>query len=323
LLINSSSDDFPGAAFRGDAGGDAYDSEDPVIDSRSSRSSRGDRSAERLQLEERVFSVKKRFLAMYKRAHAGHIGSSLSCAEILVLLKYAWMRDEDTFVLSKGHAVAALYALLAEADAIGAHELDTFYEDATRLPALPPVNTFAEIPFATGSLGHGLSLCAGMALGATLNRRQQRLFCLTSDGELDEGSTWEAALFIAHHKLTNVVWLIDRNRIQAIGGTEEVLALEPLDAKLAAFGFHVITADGHDFPSLLGSRDQATQALADATRGRPVAIICNTIKGHGIRHMQDTVASHYLPMDDAQYSQALDELAIAHTAAVAGARDAG
>jgi transketolase len=294
-----------------------------VTDSRSSRSSRPDRSAEHLQLEERVFSVKKRFLAMYKMAHAGHIGSSLSCAEILVFLKYAWMADEDTFVLSKGHAVAALYALLAEANAIDPRELETFYKDGTRFPALPPVNTLAEIPFATGSLGHGLSLCAGMAVGAILNRRQRRFFCLTSDGELDEGSTWEAALFIAHRKLTNVVWLIDRNRLQAIGGTEDVLALEPLDAKLDAFGFHVIAADGHDFASLLELRDQCKQALADGNPGRPLAIICNTIKGHGIRHMQDTVASHYLPMDDAQYSQALDELAMAHAAAVGGARDAG
>jgi transketolase len=294
-----------------------------MIESRSSRSSRADHLAERLQLEERVFSVKKRFLAMYKRANAGHIGSSLSCAEILVLLKYAWMRDEDTFILSKGHAAAALYALLAEANAIDPRELDTFYQDGTRFPALPPVNAFAEIPFATGSLGHGLSLCAGMALGAILNRREQRFFCLTSDGELDEGSTWEAALFIAHRKLTNVVWLIDRNRIQALGGTEEVLALEPLDAKLDAFGFQVLAADGHDFPSLLGLRDQCTNALADAKQGRPLAIICNTIKGRGIRHMQDTVASHYLPMDDAQYRQALDELAMAHAAAMAGARDAG
>src|SRR5436190_18772347 len=180
---------------------------------------------------------------MYKRAHAGHIGSSLSCAEILVFLKDAWMRDGDTFVLSKGHAVAALYALLAEDNAIDARELDSFHGEGTRLPALPPVNAIDEIPFATGSLGHGLSLCAGMAVGAILNRRDRRFFCLTSDGELDEGSTWEAALFIAHRKLTNVVWLIDRNRIQGIGRTEEVLTLEPLDAKLQAFGFHVATAD--------------------------------------------------------------------------------
>ena len=295
-----------------------------MIDSRPSRGpNRADRTAELVQLEERVFSVKKRFLAMYKMANAGHIGSSLSCAEILVFLKYAWMRDEDTFVLSKGHAVAALYALLAEVNALDPRELDSFYGEGTRFPALPPVNTIKEIPFATGSLGHGLSLCAGMALGAILDRRDRRFFCLTSDGELDAGSTWEAALFIAHRKLTNLVWLIERNRIQGIGGTEEVLALEPVDAKLDAFGFHVLAADGHDFPSLLGLRDQGMQALADANQGRPLAIICNTIKGHGIRYMQDTVASHYLPMDDAQYEQALDELSMAHAAAVAGARDAG
>jgi len=290
----------------------AGEDEQPLTDSR---------TAERLQLQERVFSVKKRFLAMYKMANAGHIGSSLSCAEILVFLKHAWMRDEDTFILSKGHAVAAFYALLAEANALDPRELDTFYKDGTRLPALPPVNAIKEIPFATGSLGHGLSLCAGMAVGAILNRSERRFFCLTSDGELDEGSTWEAALFIAHRKLTNVVWLIDRNRIQGIGGTEEVLALEPLDAKLDAFGFHVVAVDGHDFASLLALRDACSRALT--SQGRPLAVISNTIKGHGIRHMQDTVASHYLPMDDAQYTQALDELAIAHAAALAGARDAG
>ena len=160
-----------------------------------------------------------------------------------------------------------------------------------------------------------------MALGAVLERRDQRVFCLTSDGELDEGSTWEAALFIAHRKLTNVVWLIDRNRIQALGGTEDVLALEPLDAKLEAFGFHVVAADGHDFRSLLAVRDVCTRALGAA--GRPVAIICNTVKGHGVAYMQGTVASHYLPMTDAQYEKTLEELAIAHAAAVAGARNAG
>ena len=272
------------------------------------------------QLEQRVLSLKRRFLAMYKRAHAGHVGSSLSCAEILVLLQHAWMRDDDRFVLSKGHAAAALYALLAEVNAIDPRELDSFYAEGTRLPALPPVNAIDEIPFATGSLGHGLSLSAGMALGAILNRRDRRVFCLTSDGELDEGSTWEAALFIAHRRLTNVVWLIDRNRIQGIGRTEDVLALEPLDAKLEAFGFHVVSADGHDFGSLLAARDACTRALEE--RGRPVVVIANTVKGNGLRDVQDTVASHYLPMDDAQYERALDELSTSPTPAAAGPRHA-
>jgi transketolase len=281
---------------------------------------RGDATSECVTLEERVFSIKKRFLAMYKKANAGHVGSSLSCAEILVFVKFAWMRDEDTLILSKGHAVAALYSLLAELDLLTADQIDSFYVDGTLLPALPPFNAIEEIPLATGSLGHGLSVSAGMALGATLNRRDRRLFCVTSDGELDEGSVWEAALFIAHRKLTNVVWVIDRNGLQALGRTEEVLALEPLDAKLRAFGFHVVTADGHDFVSLLAARRECEHVLQ--TCEAPVVIIAKTIKGNGIGTMQGTVDSHYLPMSDAEYEQAFDDLTRAHEAAVKNYRNA-
>jgi transketolase len=295
----------------------AAENEQLVTDSHPSRRMKPqDRTAEYVDLEEHVFSVKKRFLAMYKKANAGHIGSSLSCAEMLVFLKFAWMRDDDTFLLSKGQAAAALYSLLAEANVLAPSQIDSFYEEGT-----PPVNAIKEIPFATGSLGHGLSLCAGMALGALLNRQDRRFFCLTSDGELNEGSVWEAALFVAHRKLTNVVWLIDRNHIQGIGRTEEVMTLEPLDAKLRAFGFHVVSADGHDFASLLAARDECTHVLGG--HNTPVAIIAETIKGHGIRFMQDTVDSHYLPMDDAQYVQALDELTRAHEAVLRGYRHAG
>jgi transketolase len=283
--------------------------------------SRAALAAECARLEERVFSVKRRFLGMYQRANAGHIGSSLSCAELLVFLKFAWMRDDDTFVLSKGHAAAALYSLLAEAGVLSQGEIDSFYAEGTLLPALPPFNAFREIPFATGSLGYGLSVSAGMALGSLLNREDRRFFCVTSDGELDEGSVWEAALFIAHRKLKNVVWLIDRNHIQAIGRTEDVMALEPLDAKLRAFGFHVVTADGHDFASLLAARDECMRAVAAADA--PVVIIAETVKGNGISYMRDTVDSHYLPMSDAQYALALDELTRAHEALLNDYRNAG
>jgi transketolase len=277
--------------------------------------------ATNLLLAERALSVKKRFLAMYKKANAGHVGSSLSCAEILVFLKFAWMGETDTLVLSKGHAAAALYALLAEAKTLTDAQLDSFYEDGTALPALPPFNTIREIPFATGSLGHGLSLSAGMALGARLEREERRFFCVTSDGELDCGSTWEAALFIAHHRLKNLVWVIDRNRIQAIGRTEDVLALEPLDAKLRAFGFHVLTADGHDWASLVAARTAATRVWQDCST--PVVVIANTVKGNGLGGLHDTIDSHYLPMTDAQYEQALAELARAHTVALSGCRREG
>jgi transketolase len=285
------------------------------------RSRRQAYAAECVKLEHRALSVKRRFLAMYKKAHAGHIGSSLSCAEVLVFLKFAWMQDQDAFVLSKGHAVAALYSLLAEVDLLDAGQIDSYYGEGTLLPALPPCNAIKEIPFATGSLGHGLSLAAGMAVGAALKHSPRRTFCLTSDGELNEGSTWEAALFIAHRKLRNLVWLVDRNHIQGIGRTEDVMALEPLDAKLRAFGFHVAIADGHDFSSLLETREECVRALGQ--QDRPVVIIANTIKGRGIRAMQDTVDSHYLPMDDAQYAQALEDLAKAHAAAIKEYDDAG
>lgn len=273
-----------------------------------------------LALEERVFSVKKRFLGMYKQAHAGHVGSSLSCAELLVFLRYAWMADQDAFVLSKGHAAAALYSLLAEEGILSQGQIDSFYRDGTQLSALPPFNAFEEIPFATGSLGYGLSICAGVALGAKLNRQKRRIFCVTSDGELDEGSVWEAALFIAHHKLTHVIWVIDRNQLQAIGRTEEVLALEPLDAKLRAFGYHVVLADGHDFSSLLSAQRECMRALSESEV--PVAIIANTIKGNGLQGLQDTVDCHYLPMTEAQYTEALSELTRAHRARLNGTRHA-
>jgi transketolase len=290
-----------------------------VTDSRGSTPH--DRKADCLGLEKHAFSVKRRFLAMYKKAHAGHIGSSLSCAELLVWLKFSWMRDDDTLILSKGHAAAALYALLAETGALSAAEIDSYYADGTGLPALPPVSGIPAIPFATGSLGHGLPLCAGMALGAQLKREARQFFCVTSDGELDEGSIWEAALFIAHRKLKSLVWIVDRNRIQGIGRTEDVIALEPVDAKLRAFGFHVVLANGHDFDSLLSARDECRRALASGDA--PVAVIAETVKGNGVRFMHDTVDSHYLPMDDAQYAQAQSELVRAHADALARYGDAG
>lgn len=281
---------------------------------------RGDASAECVTLEQRAFSVKKRFLAMYAKANAGHVGSSLSCAEILVLLKFGWMNDSDRLVLSKGHAAAALYSLLVEAEVLAPERLETFCQDGTLFPAHPPSNALEEIPFATGSLGYGLSLCAGMALGAALNGQNKRCFCVTSDGELDEGSVWEAALFVAHRRLTNVVWIIDRNGIQATGRTEQVMALEPLEAKLRAFGYHVVSAGGHDFRALLAARDACGEVLA--TRGAPVVVIANTVKGNGISFLRDTVDSHYLPMSARAYEQALAELTLAHEAALRSYRNA-
>ncbi len=250
----------------------------------------------------KAFHIKKRFLGMYKAANAGHVGSSLSVAELLTFVRFGWMKDSDEMILSKGHAAASLYAVLAEEGILSSEDIDSFYKNNTYLAAHPPVNKVKRIPFATGSLGHGLSLAAGFGIANKLKKSDKRIFCITSDGELNEGSTWEAALFVAQHQLTNVVWLIDRNRLQGYGRTEEVMKLEPLADKIGAFGFEVIEADGHDFTSLESSK------FTTQSSKRPVAIICNTTKGYGWKTYEDKVDCHYLPLKDEQYDLVLDEL---------------
>ncbi len=257
-----------------------------------------------------AYAVKQRFLTMYRNANAGHVGSALSCSEILVFVKFGWMKPGDTLLLSKGHAAAALYAVLAEAGSLSDDDISSFYCDGTFLPAHPPVNCIPDIPFATGSLGHGLSLSAGMALGARLKGDSRTFFCVSSDGELDEGSVWEAALFLRQQKLNNVVWIIDRNGLQGIGRTEEVMALEPLADKLTSFGFLVAVAEGHDFDSLRSA--QRLCLAGQITSPAPAAIICRTTKGRGLRGLQDTVDSHYLPLSHEQYILALEDLATEH-----------
>jgi transketolase len=259
-----------------------------------------------LTLLERSLSVKKRFLAMYKSANAGHIGCALSCTEMLVLLKFHAMVDSDELVLSKGHAAASLYSVLAEAETLSESDIATFYKNDTLLAAHPPAKGIRGIPFATGSLGHGLSLASGIALGMRLGGESSKVFCVTSDGELNEGSTWEAALFAAHHRLTNLVWLIDRNGIQGIGRTEDVMMMEPLRPKLEAFGFDVREADGHDFASLQAALEGVSNTHTPFTQ--PRAVICNTVKGNSVSYMEDTVAWHYTPMNDEQYSIAQHDI---------------
>jgi len=250
----------------------------------------------------KAFNVKKRFLGMYKAANAGHVGSSLSVADVLTFVRFNWMHDHDEIVLSKGHAAASLYSVLAEEGVLNDADIESFYKNDTYLAAHPPANKVKRIPFATGSLGHGLSLAAGFGLAFKLKKSNQQVFCITSDGELNEGSIWEAALFLVHHNLKNVVWLIDRNRLQGYGRTEDVMKLEPLDKKLEAFGLNVLIADGHDFESLENAKQQAAQS------DKPAAIICNTTKGRGWKLYEDKVDCHYLPMKQDQYDLILEEI---------------
>ena len=253
-------------------------------------------------LLQKAYNIKQRFLGMYKAANAGHVGCSLSVAEVITFVRFGWMKDNDEVILSKGHAAASLYSVLAEEGILSEEDIAGFYKNNTHLAAHPPVNKVKRIPFATGSLGHGLSIAAGLGIAGKLKRNGKQIFCITSDGEINEGSTWEAALFIAHHNLTNVVWLVDRNRLQGYGRTEDVMKLEPLADKIKAFGFDVLEADGHDFASLEAAKQKATQSKL------PVAIICNTTKGKGWKTYEDKVDCHYLPMKEDQYALVQQEI---------------
>ena len=250
----------------------------------------------------KAFSIKKRFLGMYKAANAGHVGCSLSVAEIITFVRFNWMKDNDEIILSKGHAAASIYSMLAEEGILSEDDIKTFYKNNTYLAAHPPVNKIKRVPFATGSLGHGLSIAAGLGMAQKLKKSDKMVFCITSDGEINEGSTWEAALFIAHHNLKNVVWLVDRNKLQGFGRTEDVMKLEPLDKKLEAFGFNVLPADGHDFISFEQAKNKAAKSEI------PTAIICDTTKGRGWKLYEDKLDSHYLPMKDVHYDEILAEV---------------
>lgn len=245
----------------------------------------------------------KTLLGLYKKANAGHIGTSLSCLEILLEVYLRRAGENDELILSKGHAAAGLYTVLAEARRLDAALLETFYADGTVLAAHPPCGRQVKhIRFGTGSLGHGLSLGAGVAFSQRFTKRNFHVFCVLSDGDCDEGSTWEAALFAAHHRLTNLTVIVDRNQMQGFGPSEEVIQLEPFADKWKSFGFEVATAkNGNDFDSLAGAFSELGKEK------KPRCIVAQTAKGHGVSFMAGKMEWHYLPMTDAQYAQALAE----------------
>lgn len=251
---------------------------------------------------------------LYKMANAGHIGSSLSCLEILVELCFHRMAKDDMIILSKGHAAGALYTTLSLSGRLPEAELETFYKDGTLLAAHPPCSgAIAAIPFGTGSLGHGLSLACGLAFSQRFTGKKFHVYAILSDGDCNEGSTWEAVLFAAHHQLANLTVIVDLNGIQGIGYSKDVLKLDPVADKWRSFGFAVAEAkNGNDFSCLI----QAHEELS-AARG-PRCIIARTVKGHGVSFMEDRVEWHYLPMKDEQYAQALQETQISRPECNAG-----
>jgi transketolase len=272
------------------------------------------KAEQQAELERQAVRIRRRFLQMHHAAKSGHIGTGLSAIDILVYLYKSWLRPEDAFILSKGHGASALYVTLHDAGLISDAHIASYYQDGTLLPAHPAARALGPIPAATGSLGHGLPIANGMAYARkVLDGGSGRVACLLSDGECNEGSTWEAILFAAHHRLSNLVAIVDANGLQGFGRTEDVLRLEPFAEKWKAFGFDVVEINGHDFAALDG-------VLTRAPSESPLCIIARTIKGKGVSFLEDTLASHYLPINDAQLAQALAELDAAESRLASHAR---
>jgi transketolase len=240
-------------------------------------------------------------------AHTGktpHVGSALSQVDMLVALYFRAMTlSEDRFILSKGHGCMSLYATLAERGYFSKAVLDTYAQDGSKLAEHPSPSGIPGIDVATGSLGHGLSIGAGAALARQMDRRPGRTFVMLSDGECNEGSIWEAAMFAAGQRLDNLVVLVDYNKLQAMGRSNEVTGLAPLAEKWRAFGWATRELDGHDMSALV----EALEGVP-FTPGRPTAIVAHTVKGKGVSFMEDDLEWHYRPPNADDLARALLEI---------------
>ncbi len=256
--------------------------------------------------------IRRSIITMLTEAGGGHPGGSLSAVEILCALYFDVLQhdpkrpdwpDRDRFILSKGHAVPVLYATLAEAGYLPVEELMTLRKLGSRLQGHSKINTVPGIEMSAGSLGQGLSYGIGQLLAGRLDGRDFRVYCLLGDGECQEGQTWESFMCAPFHQLDRLVAIIDRNGVQNDWFVNETMEIDPLDAKLAAFGWHVISVDGHDLRQLLDALEEAK-----GVTGRPTAIIAKTVKGKGVSFMENNPAWHGKAPSAEQMEQALAEI---------------
>lgn len=247
----------------------------------------------------------KALLDLHYQAHLGHIGSSLS---VLDILAYIWLYKkgkEDKMILSKGHAAPALYTVLHELGYIEKEDIDGFHKNGTKLGVHPSQYHYKnDVPFATGSLGHGLSLSVGIAQGYLLQQKKHKVYCVMSDGECNEGQVWEAAQYASSKKIHNLYVFIDKNGIQAFGKTKDVLGDGASIKKWEAFGFDVAECNGHDLQDI----DNTIKKLEKNGTKNPKLIICNTIKGNGVSFMENTIEWHYNALDEVSYGKAIQDI---------------
>ncbi len=241
-----------------------------------------------------------RLLEMHYKSGVGHIGGNLSALDAMLLTYHNALEANDTFILSKGHAAGAIYVTLWSVGIISESQLDEFHSDGTKLSGHPAPNWIPEIPFATGSLGHGLPISCGIAHAKKLKFSPGKVFCFMSDGEWQEGSNWEALIYASRHSLDNLTILIDRNGLQGLGSTMEIGGFEMSRELLISFGISAIEVDGHDPFAIL-------EAIGEKTRN-PKAIILKTIKGKGVSFMENRFEWHYLPLDEQLYIMAIKEI---------------
>ena len=256
--------------------------------------------------------IRRHALEMTHLGKSSHVGSVLSMADIIAVLYGHVMRvnpsaprwpGRDRFILSKGHAGAGIYAALAERGFFPLEKLLTHYQDGSDLSGHVSHKGISGVEFSTGSLGHGLPVAAGMAKAGKLDRKSHRVFVVLSDGECDEGSNWEAILFAAHHKLSNLVVIVDFNKIQSLAPVAETMALEPFSDKWLSFGWDVREVDGHDHGALIS-------ALSPRSVGetRPLCVLAHTTKGKGVSFMENSVLWHYRTPQGDEYAAACQEL---------------
>lgn len=263
-------------------------------------------------LEAKSRTLRRETFTMVHRAKSGHLGSAFSIVDILVVLYFHRLKidpanpqdpDRDRFILSKGHGCSAFYVTLAHRGFFSMEVLATYMQDGSTLAGHPSSCMVPGVEASTGSLGHGLGIGLGMALAAKRDGRPFRTFVLISDGECDEGSTWEAILAAPQWQLSSLTCIVDYNKIQSFGRVSDVMELEPFADKWRAFGWHVLEADGHDHEAMLSAI-----AAADQETKRPSVIIAHTVKGKGVTFMENTVDWHYWSPTDEHKAQALREL---------------